>query len=139
MINTRSQRKTLNKGSYIGKPGKVIITSKNTRMMNVKHLEYYTLSFYIDCDEAEEDNMNLYDFYLYDDWKDKKPLNEYSYFKMYNILEFSKTRVFTLDKKSWKLYMKNNTRYNSPLTRKKMLNNSIMRELRTIKGLIKGG
>ena len=59
MINTRSQRKTLNKGSYMGKPGKVIITSKNTRMLNGKHLEYYTLSSYIDCDEDEEDNMNF--------------------------------------------------------------------------------
>ena len=134
MINTRSQRKTLNKGSYIGKPGKVIITSKNTRMMNVKHLEYYTLSFYIDCDEAEEDNMNLYDFYLYDDWKDKKPLNEYSYFKMYNILEFSKTRVFTLDKKSWEIYTKNKMRHTPPKRK-----NSIMRERILIKGLIKGG
>ena len=134
MINTRSQRKTLNKGSYIGKPGKVVITSKNTRMLNGKHLEYYTLSFYIDCDEAEEDNMNLYDFYLYDDWKDKKPLNEYSYFKMYNILECSKTRVFTLDKKSWEIYTKNKMRHTSPKRK-----NSIMRELIFIKGLIKGG
>ena len=134
MINTRSQRKSLKKGSYIGKPGKGVIASKNARMLNVKHLKYYTLSSYIDCDEDEEDNMNLYDFYLYDDWKDKKPLNEYSYFKMYNILEFSKTRVFTLDKKSWEIYTKNKMRH-TPLKRK----NSIMRELRFIKGLIKGG
>ena len=137
MINTRSQRKTLNKGSYIGKPGKGAIASKNTRMLNGKHLEYYTLSSYIDYDE--DDNLNLYDLYSYDVWKDERPLNEYSYFKIYNILECSKTRVFTLDKKSWKLYMKNNTRYNTPLTRKKMLNNSIMRELRIIKGLMRGG
>ncbi len=134
MINTRSQRKTLNKGIYIGKPGKVIITSKNIRMLNGKHLEYYTLSSYIDCDEDEEDNMNLYDFYLYDDWKDKKPLNKYSYFKMYSILEFSKTRVFTLDKKSWEIYTKNKMRHTPPKRK-----NSIMRELIFIKGLIKGG
>ena len=129
--------KSLKDESYIGKPGKEVIASKNARMLNGKHLEYYTLSSYIDQDE--DDNLNLYDLYSYDDWKDERPLNEYSYFKIYNILECSKARVFTLDKKSLKLYMNNNTRYNSPLTRKKMLNNSIMRELRIIKGLMRGG
>ena len=134
MINTRSQRKTLNKGSYIGKTGTGATASKNTRMLNGKHLEYYTLSSYIDCDEDEEDNMNLYDLYSYDDWKDERPLNEYSYYKVYNIFESSKTRVFTLDKKSWEVYTKNKMRHTPPKRK-----NSIMRELIIIKGLIKGG